>query len=45
MYAYLLYSCFIYRHIQAFFLYQNKLYIFQKLVLAKIDYQSLYYIH
>ena len=34
--AYLLYSCFIYRHIQPFFLYRNKLYIFPMLGLAKI---------
>ena len=44
MQSYQLYSCFIYRHIQAFFLYQNKSYIFPLLGLAKIEYKSLYYI-
>ena len=38
MYVYLLYSCFIYRHIKAFFLYRNKSYIFPMLGLAKIEY-------
>ena len=42
MYAYLLYSCFIYRYmyIQAFFLYRNKSYTFLILGLAKIEYWS-----
>ena len=38
MYAYPLYSCFIYRHVKAFFLYWNKLYIFPILGLAKNEY-------
>ena len=34
-YIYMLYSCFMYRHVQTFFLYRNKLYIFPLLGLAK----------
>ena len=39
-YAYLLYSCFIYRHVQAFFLYRSKSYIFP--LLGYIEYLSPY---
>ena len=45
MNAYLLYSCFIYRHVQAFFLYRNKSYIFLILGLAKIESVLLALIH
>ena len=38
IYAYLLYSCFINRCVQAFFLYRNKSYIILMLGLAKIEY-------
>ena len=37
------YSCFIYKHVQAFFLYRNKSYIFPSLGLAKHEYSSPYY--
>ena len=35
MYAYLLFSCFMFRHVKAFFLYRNEAYIFPILGLAK----------
>ena len=42
-YAYLLYNCFIYRHVHTVFLYQNKLHIFPIIRLAFFLYWKPYY--
>ena len=43
MYANVLYSCFIYRKVKAFFLYRNKSYIFPILGLVKVEFWHMYY--